>query len=426
MLMGIFEIIFGKKEKPTEPVKKEVKELDSESLGKLTLQIEEKELRIMQEKGKIITGKLRNAVSAFNSDLTALSNMQLTEEHKKRDARSYEIVKGSKEKIISQLSQEAKAIIIPEKIDKKALIDMSSSLIRFSNVIERNTKNIFYVSTMFSEQIIKIKDTLKTFDEIQNEILNCLNSDSLKLFEKIIEKESEIKSLLESDKKLTESQEEIKNTMQNAEKRKAEAEMELEKYKNSKEYEEYEKSLSLTNEIKSEIEKEEMKIRATFSPLTKSLRSLNRIEQNKQKRRLIENYLENPIETIIREGGLVEFKNVLSELGTSIRDGKIKVQSETYLKERIDEITNTDVLSMSVTRHEKLKAELNELMGKKFGVLKQIEDAEGRLRQDDKEKLERELSKVQEKIGKTQEEINEMKKQLEDLFLKAGYEVKIV
>jgi hypothetical protein len=158
----------------------------------------------------------------------------------------------------------------------------------------------------------------------------------------------------------------------------------------------------------------------------KPLRSLNRIEQNKQKRRLIEKYLENPAEAVRKEGGLIELKSILSELGTSIAEGKIKVQSEAYLKERTDEITKADVLSVFVARHAKLKAELDELTGKKFSVLKQIEDAESRLRQDDKEKFEKELSKVREKIGKTREAINERKRQLEGLLPKAGYEVRIV
>jgi prefoldin subunit 5 len=79
-----------------------------------------------------------------------------------------------------------------------------------------------------------------------------------------------------------------------------------------------------------------------------------------------------------------------------------------------------------VARHAKLKAELDGLAGTKFSILKQIEEAESRLRQDDKEKLERELSKVREKIGKTRETINERKRQLEGLLPKAGYEVRIV
>jgi len=423
--MGMFGRIFGKKEKPPETVKKK-EEVDFDGLEKIVSGIEEKELRTIEEKGRIITEELRSAVSAFRSGLAALSDARLTEEQKKRDMRTYDIVKGSKEGIVSQLSQGAEFIRIPEKTDRKTLVELNSSLVKFSDVIVRNAKNINYASIMFGEHVEKVRESLKMFDEIQKEILDCLNSDNFRLFEKIKSDVSEAKELHRLDGKLAERQEEIRNTIQRLGETKKEAEKEIETCKTGKEYGEYQKSLSRMNEIRGEMEKENVKIRAIISPLMKPLRSLNRIEQDRQKSCLIERYLENPAEAITGEGGLVGFKGILPELGSSVKEGKVKVQSETDIRKSIDEITRADVLSVHVTKNARLQAELDEITRTKFGVLKRIENAENRLRQDNKGELEKELLKVQEKLGNNQEAMDDIKRRLEGLLPRAGYEVRIV
>lgn len=420
--MGILDRIFRKKEKPPEVEKREV---DFEGLEGIISGIEEKELKIIEEEGKRITGKVSEAISAFKSGLTVLSDAKLTEEHKERDRRAYDIVKGSKEKITSQLSNAVERIKVPESTDRKALMGLSSSLTEFSKTVARNSKNFFYVSILFGDQMERIKDALKMLDDSQKEIFNCLNSDTYRLLEEIKGRAAETKELYELNGKLAEKEGEIKKLMQKEEEKKEEAERELEKYRKSKEYEDYEKSLLRVNEVKEEMEREEVRIRARISPLMKPLKSLNRIEPDKQKSRLIEGYLENPIEAITREGGLVAFKSILSDLGTAIKERKIKVQSETDIKERIDEIAKADMLFVLVARYAKLKAELEELKEKKFSILKQIEDAEGVLRKDSRERLEKELSKTQQKIERNRENINKRKGQLETLLSKAGHEVRI-
>lgn len=427
MFMGILDRIFrGGKRPPERPHGIEKREVDIEGLGKIISGIEERELGAMEEEGKRIAERAMGAVSALRAGLAVLSGAQLTEEHKERDRRAYDIVKGSKEKIISQLSKAVETIKIPEKTDRKALMGLNSSLIELSKVIARNSKNFFYVSALFGDQMKKIKEALKTLDDSQKEIFNCLNSESFRLLEQIKEKAGETKELFELDGKLIEKEGEIKRLMHEEERMREEAEKELKKYRSSKEHEEYEKTLRHANETEKEMERERVRIRTSISPLMKPLRSLNRMEPNKQKKRLIEEYIENPIEAITKEGGLVEFKRLLSDLDTAIRERRIRIRSEGDARERIDEIAKADTLFVPVARYVKLKTELEELKGTKFGVLEQIEDAESILQQDSKGKLEKELSKIQQKMERNRERINERKRELEALLSRAGHEVSII
>ncbi len=313
--MGFLDRFFKPKIIEKEVKLEELKEYSEETL--------KEKLHGTNEKIEEIRLNIEEIKKKINQNLKYLREAEL--QNKNLPLRAIHLMEGNREAYIKKIENFLERINIPEKELYSSINDFCKDFDLKLNELNKASfkgyeimKEFFYnQATEIAMGIKEIEQNIKTLKEIvQNKEISKI--ERLKKLISNIEKYDENKKRLQIE--IQEHIYEIKELEQKIESVKTK----FEQIKKSNEYSDYKKTSEEKEAIINKIKEEKDKIIQKFSILEKSLKKYKRDSLNEK---LIEDYLEDPSEALMKDTKL-EIIEILEKLKDSIQNERIDLKDK--------------------------------------------------------------------------------------------------
>lgn len=408
-----FKSFFSKKKEEVEEIKLSLENLEKWIKEENREFFDETENEI-DERYRTLNYRLGELKESFESFKKSSVPTDIFDKLKKAAQTNKVIIENDIEKFIASFK-------IPQKNDFKTAYEFSNLISqRISNLGKKDGRGFAIISDAMPDDIKNFK---KSMSDLEKEVFNFHEfltdkNQRIKEIEEVIKLSKDITSMR---KELQENEKKIKNLMGELNHRRQktkDVKSEIEELKNSKEMltlKEMKEKLKGLEEEKSKLEN---KIVQEISIFKKAFKKMSR---HSKKAKIMSRYVSFPLDIAREPNGVKNFKNLLSFVKNAIQ------KNNSMLSEKIKRKTLAGIRSIEsgeldqiLKEYKKISSEILQLSEKikNSNILEKIE-----MKNDEVERIEREISMIDEKINDLKNENEQMSEKIE--FEKESLMIKI-
>lgn len=347
--MSIFSRLF--KKKGTKQIELKVEELPDwvKTRAKENLSSIEAELK---EQFKKISSKSKQ----ITENLDKLEKAEL--QNPKMITRAKQIMAGNRESYIMKVEHFLEEIEIPEELSLESVKEFLENYDEaIKSLTKSSVKNYYMVSEFFGNEIGAVARNIKEIDN-QIKMVNVFLSERNDNLLKINETLDLVSNIKGNEKRIGEIKQEIAEFEQQQNSIDADLEktkLKISKIKSKKSFTDYNKQLE--NEVfkRGQLKKLESELNLDFSVLDRALRKYSKITL---KQGVVDGYLENPINMLLKDGEL-EILITLTKMKSAIENSELELKDKKKTKSlnQIDKLSR-EYLSSFKENHKKFSEEL--------------------------------------------------------------------
>jgi len=336
-----------------------------------------------------------------------------------------QIMEGNRETYAGRLESFLAGVSFPERLED--VKNFSDSFEKSMGEFEKGVaKSHGVMQEFFSNESGAVVENMKKVDFLVKEVNKVLGDSGFMTFNELKEKIKEFRGKLSSEGDVEEKAKALKSEIKKLEesgKMKGEEILNLEK---SEEYGDYVKLVEFKAKLDENIGSMEKEVGGSFSVIEASLKKYKKLNPEDK---LVANYLDNFVGTLLKDSGL-EFLRICGSIRNLIESGEIEIKDKKREKV-LGELSKLDqpFLEKFLNEHEKLGEELDkvELRMGRFDVADRIENLKGEMAKD--------VARIKDSQGRldkiggslSKEKLNDLKMDLESaLSERTGVEVRIV
>jgi len=335
-------------------------------------------------KSNIVFYKINSEITSFNIRLKSiliklkreLENLQKAKlKNPDIQQRMIDIMQGNRDSYIKKYQNFLDSLTMPKDYtDADYFIDeIENSL----DSLHKSTQKPYYVlHEFFEHEAYNIASNIRKIDALVKEFRNTLNKYSLRRINKMQQDIINLKLKINMEKEIKEKIKKIEDYSDDLEKAKEKIKQDIENFKNTGEYREFDSLKKEKEELFKKEEENNNKLIHFFSVIEHALKKYSRLSQDEN---LINLYLANPIKALNSDSGL-KIIDILKKMKSSIELKKIELKDNKKEKtiEHIDKI-DFFFFNSFMEKHnelkEKIKIKDNELKeSKAITKLRELND----------------------------------------------------
>ena len=402
--MGFFDRFF----KP----KIEEKEVNIKKLKPYADELLKDKLENINKKIEEYYHNIEEAKSKIGKNLKILSEAEL--QNKNVPTRALQMMEGNRDAYIKKINKFFDEIELPNIEAYSSINDFCINFdLRLSELNKSTFKGYEIMKEFFYNQAVEVAMNIREINENIKNLKKVVDNDELSKIENLKRFVDNIDKYNENKKKITEEIEEQKKKIENINEKIENVKKKFDEIKKSKEFEEYRRTDEEKELIIQKIKNEKDEITQLFAILERSLRKYKRGSLNEK---IIEEYLEDPNEALIKDNDL-EILKVLESLKRNIEENKvelkdkkkektldaIKILKKEFIDEKRDKLeqhTRTKIIFNERLRKNNINYLYQEEKYKIEHFIKKLEEEKHQLEKLEKEKEDIDFEKLKENIKK--------------------------
>lgn len=347
-----------------------------------------------------ILEKIKEEKEKTNSNLEILKNAQL--QNPNIPFKAKQLMEGNREAYIRKVIMFLKQIELEK--DHKKLYNFCLSFDSLLDNFGKSTLKPYHIlQEFFANESKSVANNIKNFDNLIKELRIIIEEKNLKKIEEIKEKINNLQIQINQKNKLSEELNNLSNLNKEIVYSKQFIEKDIEKLKIAEEYSNLKNLKQTKQNIENEFNNNKSLLDNSFSIIEMALKKYARIAFEYEI--LINDYLQNPIETLLNDKEL-RIINILEKLNNNIINNKIE------LKERKKEKTLEEIKNLNLEFFNNFIKRHNELRNRLDNVNKRINENKTRKIL---EEYKNRLNKIDEDTEKTEQKIDNLKKEIEKI-----------
>ena len=402
--MGFFDRFF----KP----KIEEKEVNIKKLKPYADELLKDKLENINKKIEEYYHNIEEAKSKIGKNLKILSEAEL--QNKNVPTRALQMMEGNRDAYIKKINKFFEDIELPDMGLYSTIKNFCINFdLRLSELNKSTFKGYEIMKEFFYNQAVEVAMNIREINENIKNLKKVVDNDELSKIENLKRFVDNIDKYNENKKKITEEIEEQKKKIENINEKIENVKKKFDEIKKSKEFEEYRRTDEEKELIIQKIKNEKDEITQLFAILERSLRKYKRGSLNEK---IIEEYLEDPNEALIKDNDL-EILKVLESLKRNIEENKvelkdkkkektldaIKILKKEFIDEKRDKLeqhTRTKIIFNERLRKNNINYLYQEEKYKIEHFIKKLEEEKHQLEKLEKEKEDIDFEKLKENIKK--------------------------
>lgn len=409
IVMGLFDIFFRKKERNLEKINLE--NLEEAAKKKIS----EQDKNFEQEAANFLS-RIKQQKEKLKSSISKLSEAQVTD---KVNPQLLNVAMTSRKSFVKKFGdivrdQEQKDISI-------SIMSVTYKTLQYQiNEIDSSTVAEFAsIKEVFKNEAFAVTDDLKELKRIYDDFGEKLKRATAEVlpFEEI---EDKIKIIRAEKEKLENFRKDLEKMEQKNESLKKENEMmqinlqKLEEGEEWKQYLEFKKQLQQKENEKTELIS---KVVQTFSSVERPLKKLNNLLKKTESEfdtKMLEKYFASPFDAFLEDYEKKSINLALKEAAKNIEENKI---DEKKSLEKIKEMISSDTFGNLAKEWQNNTSEILELnekimnsdvAKKRDEMLKNISDRENEMKQNSKEKMEKQMNSIDQDFAEHKDELKDL------------------
>jgi hypothetical protein len=346
---------------------------------------------------EIIKNKISSEIEKTRTNLEILKNSKL--KNPNIPLRAKHMMEGNRESYIRIVSNFLDKIDMGNAPDK--ILGFCNAFSNSLDALGKSTiKSYHLLKEFFDHEVTEIAINIKNIDNLIRELSSEIRNSNIDKIEDIKKDILNIKSKISQKKEFEEELKNKESELCTLRLKKETLLKDIESVKNSEDYLNFNKLKWEKGELEKEINNIQNNIFHSFSILERALKKYSRIVLEDQK--VLENYLENPVNTILTDKELRIMK-ILEGLERNITHGNIELDQKKKNK------TLTEIKKLNRQFFINILKDYNELNEKLKSVEGKIQNSEIKKKYSD---LNEKLSQVDNNLEKNGNDIEKLKKEM--------------
>jgi len=407
--MGVFDFLFKKKDSQVKF--KEVREIDIDTLKEILTEHKEIMLKEIYPEAEHLSKQIMKEIDKIKIIVEGIAGKRLDNK-----LIGYQFVVRMHKNFVKEVSNTLKELKFPDKIDYDSLFEFYTKLMLILKKVTKVASSNRYLYHLFDQEMQTFSNQMKETIKLAENLGEKLNSNKEQ-----INKIGEISNLLNEIHKTRSIMVHDKKTKEDAEMEINDLKRELSEIEIKIKREKFDEKKRELEEIDFEIGNLKAELANCLYPLERPLRKMQKLSLDKTEIRIINEYLEDPINTVFKgigEGDSSKLKNILNELKNNLLNGELisKEKAREKIIRNINRIINGSLLDDMRKLKELRKREEEHKNGiKDLFTLNQM-TAE----------INQKIKQANEKINKLKEKGEELKEEMKKIVDEIQNKAKII